>query len=119
MHRSSPVTPSIHSPPGGCCLLSPSGSLPALLSGLLPKGRITCIAGQCGAFDSIRRCVVFLTQQGNSLVLIVRQPVHLFRLLMDTNVRSPHNSIRAHPEALRGFPGCVISILYQSTLQSW
>ena len=65
MHRSSPVTPSIHLPPGGCCLLSPSGSLPALLSGLLPKGRITCIAGRCGAFDFIRRCVVFLTAAGD------------------------------------------------------
>ena len=97
MHRSSPVTPSTHLPPGGKSLLSPSGSLPALLSGLLPKGRITCIAWRCGPFDFIRRCVMFLTQQGNSMVLNGRHPVHTSRLLMHISVGSPRQQCQSSP----------------------
>ena len=42
MQTTSPVTPLMHSPPGGYRWVSPQGSLPALLSGSSPNGRMTC-----------------------------------------------------------------------------
>ena len=42
MQTTSPVTPLMHLPPGGYGWVSPQGSLPALLSGSSPNGRMTC-----------------------------------------------------------------------------
>ncbi len=42
MQTTSPVTPLMHLPPGGYRWVSPQGSLPALLSGSSPNGRMTC-----------------------------------------------------------------------------
>ena len=42
MQTTSPVTPLMHLPPGGNRWLSSQGSLPALLSGSSPSGKMTC-----------------------------------------------------------------------------